>query len=122
MAWNWSHTTEAYENARGNVLDIARDDPMQTLVILAEWEATAIGDDSFDFPEFSEKEYRKSFKRNGKRYYRARETGMDLHFLEGIAETIWDKASEFQTCDNGGYNAWICPYGCHSVPFDREED
>jgi len=23
-----------------------------------------------------------------------------------------------QHCDNGGWNCWLCPSGCHTVPFD----
>ena len=43
-------------------------------------------------------------------------------FREGIDRYIWENASEFATCDNGGFNAWLCPYGCgpHCVPFDRK--
>jgi hypothetical protein len=46
---------------------------------------------------------------------------------EAINELIWDKMAEKATCENGGHEAWCCPFGCgpHLVPFDpisTEED
>ncbi len=39
------------------------------------------------------------------------------------ADAIWQYASEdLRTCDNGGYNAWMCPWGCHTVSFDGPDD
>jgi len=41
---------------------------------------------------------------------------------DAMESDIWDRASGEpygRTCDNGGYNAWLCPSGCHKVPFSR---
>jgi hypothetical protein len=34
-----------------------------------------------------------------------------------LVDMIWAFAEQQRTCDNGGFNAWMCPYGCHTVPF-----
>lgn len=110
MAWQWSHSAEAYENARQNLESMER----ETLeVIFAEWKATQgkcgiIGPYSEDF---SERNYNLALK--------LAET------LPGdvLIDFIWEKAVELATCENGGADAWMCPYGCgsHFVPFDYIE-
>ncbi len=105
MAWSWSHTPEAYANARENLLDLS---PELIREIWAEWQAwngdsvvPQIDVDTFDAE-----------------HARAAELPVDA-----LASDIWEKASELATCDNGGWQAWLCPFGCdaHKAPFDREE-
>lgn len=38
---------------------------------------------------------------------------------DAIVDDIWERASNLATCDNGGFNAWMCPFGCdcHTVSF-----
>jgi hypothetical protein len=31
------------------------------------------------------------------------------------AESVVNAAFEIATSDNGGYNPWYCPYGCHTL-------
>jgi hypothetical protein len=38
-----------------------------------------------------------------------------------LVDAIWEDMEEWRTCDNGGFNAWACPSGCHTVSFDSEE-
>lgn len=105
MAWSWSHTAEAYQDAYLNVRDL----PRETLVeILAEWHARDEGSpDGFNAEAFEDE--------------RARLAG-DLPTTDVLADYVWELASDQQTCDNGGFSAWLCPYGCgpHTVAFDRE--
>ena len=56
---------------------------------------------------------------------------LDLELYEQILESdknkidsniiadIWQFMKELRTCDNGGFNAYCCPYGCHTVSFDK---
>src|SRR5262245_10059258 len=108
MAWSWSHTPEAYENARLNLLDLDLD----TLrVTWAEWMACPPADDGFRYDEdFVLDDYEAALDRSA---------SFDA---ETLAESIWDFAAEQQTCTNGGWEAWICPSGCHTVPFSRGDD
>ena len=39
-----------------------------------------------------------------------------------LASDIWERAAEYATCDNGGFNAHVCPFGCHTVPFDVDTE
>jgi len=41
-----------------------------------------------------------------------------------LADFIWEQASEYATCDNGGFNAWMCPSGCgcHCVSFSPPDE
>jgi hypothetical protein len=34
---------------------------------------------------------------------------------EHLADWVWMRAEEQATCDNGGYELWMCPTGCHFV-------
>jgi hypothetical protein len=99
MAWEWSHTPEAYEAARENLTNI----PFHELcVIAAEWDADEV--DGFNHELYTEKF--KEYEASGR-----------------VSATIlWNKIKKQRTCDNGGSNAWVCPYGCHTVPFDAIAD
>lgn len=105
MSWEWTHSPEAYENARKRMSKL----PIRKLhVIYAEIEA-------------ADKD------KNG--FYITSTSGLDLDLYETkleeakglardvLAERIWRFMEEFRTCDNGGFNAYCCPYLCHSVPF-----
>ena len=100
MAWSWSHAAEAYADAQSQVESKSRE-WLET--VFAEWHAT---DEVDDFsPEFNEEEYQTAL-------LEARTLPQD-----SLADFIWNRMSEFATCDNGGFDAWACPSGCHTVPF-----
>jgi len=116
MAWSWSHTPQAYGNAEENLRNL----PQETLeIIFAEWRA-AQGKYGFVdpvSPGFSERKYDRALKH-------AKTLAHDT-----LVEFIWEKASDFATCDNGGFEAWMCPHGCgpHCVSFspaveDEDDD
>lgn len=111
MAWSWSHTQQAYADAEENLRNL----PKETLeIIFAEWRA-AQGKHGVIDPvslDFNERKYERALKH-------AKTLAHDT-----LADFIWEKASEFATCDNGGFDAWICPHGCgpHCVSFSRPEE
>ena len=106
MAWSWSHTQEAYDAAKANCYAL---DHETLTVIWAEWRAYAhqSGVGSFDADN----------------YQRALNSGGKLP-TDVLAQEVWEKAEAQATCDNGGWNAWLCPYGCgpHCVPFTKEDE
>ena len=102
MSWEWSHTNEAYRDAELNLQDMPID---ELRIIWAEWYArdgSSLDDD---------------------KYYEALELAKDM-CAASLTAIIWDNASEQRTCDNGGFNAWLCPFGCgpHLVAFDRHSE
>ena len=101
MAWSWSHSQEAYCNARDNVLDLPRD---VLEVIYGEQHAG----DTHDSEQFSQWHYARALSK-------ARKLTADI-----LAESVAERMEELATCSNGGHRAWVCPYGCHTVSFDRE--
>ena len=101
MAWSWSHTVEAYENARRNLGKLRKG---ELNVIYAEWEAHTSREE--DEGAFDEPKYKAALTA-------ARKIPADI-----LADAIWERAEELATCDNGGFNAWVCPFGCHTVSFD----
>lgn len=110
MAWSWSHTDIAYHAAHENLQDL----PLVTLhVMYAEWRASGFGTKRFD-PVRTRLDFR--------RYWDALRYAVDLPH-DVLVDAIWEWSAEFATCDNGGFNAWLCPFGCmpHCVPFDRRE-
>ena len=104
MAWEWSHTTEAYVNACDNVHNRDRD---WLMVVYAEWEAKS--DPNRVANGFSQRKYKRALGH-------AKKLPNDV-----LADYIWEKMEEQRLCTNGGHNAWACPWGCHLVSFDHEE-
>ena len=115
MAWSWSHTQQAYADAQENLSGLDR----ETLeIIFAEWRAAQGKHGAIDAvsPAFSDRKYDRALKH-------AKTLTHDT-----LVEFIWEKAYEFATCDNGGFEAWMCPHGCgphrvsFSAPAEDEED
>lgn len=103
MAWEWSHTHEAYDNARENLsqLDLA-----DLKIIFAEWRAAQVKGGEIEHNSFCQRKYDRALK-----------YAITLS-RDQLVEFIWDRASDLATCDNGGFNAYMCPDGCHTVSFD----
>lgn len=105
MAWSWSHSNEAYAYAQQKVQEL----PLEILqIIYAEW----IAHRPDEGPEhFNQRAYKKALRE-------AKKLPGDV-----LADFIWEKAEERATCTNGGWEAWVCPFGCgpHMVPFGPEE-
>jgi hypothetical protein len=107
MAWSWSHTQEAYDNVRDNLCSL----PEAALhVIFAEWAASV---------NTTEESYRAEFDADlyAEGLAEARETPIDM-----VQAEVWEKVKALAVCDNGGFEAWVCPYGCHTLPFDLMEE
>ena len=106
MAWEWSHTPEAYANAYANLQNRPRE-WLET--VWAEWEASEY-DTGIGFRAMDLRQYEAALAK-------AKELPEDT-----LADAIWERMAEQATCTNGGFEAWACPYGCrcHLVPFDLE--
>lgn len=103
MTWEWSHTLEAYDDARKNLEEL----PREVLeVIYSEWIASYRG--PYSRTELHERKYQQTLHGRAKRLTDAQ-----------LIEFIWQRASEQRDCTNGGHMAHLCPFGCscHAVPF-----
>ncbi len=103
MAWEWSHTEEAYTAARTNLEGL---EPDTLRVIWAEWKAAVPRTHGgYDF----DSEAYETFLLQAQPLGPVR-----------LASDIWERAADYRTCDNGGFNAHLCPFACgpHCVPFD----
>ena len=99
MAWSWSHTHEAYCNARAQIEQSPRD-----------WLEVCYAEIRVEVPDDGESQLDEGL------YARALTQAKGLP-SDVLADAIWEYASELQTCTNGGWEAWCCPWGCHTVPF-----
>ena len=108
MAWEWSHTMAAYKNARDN---LATFDDEQLAAVYAEWRAMVPRENSE--PDLHLGQYR--FALIGARS-KIRRGMRDL-----LEDVVYGHMAEQSTCDNGGFDAWACPFGCHTVSFDKGE-
>ena len=107
MAWSWSHTPEAYYNAKQNLGD---KDRQWLEVCYAEIQAAEREEDYLP--------YRLDIPAYDKALERAKELDDCI-----LGAGIWEFAETYRTCDNGSWNAYMCLFGCHVVPFGtREED
>ena len=105
MAWEWSHSSEAYASAQRRVTRLTK---RELLVILSEWqyhdrEQLARQDEDSDGPTLADFNVSASVRRLSR---------------DTLADLVWDRMEQYATCDNGGFNAYCCPDGCHTVSFD----
>ena len=108
MAWSWSHTQQAYANAEANLRALPKE---KLEVIFSEWRAAqGKGGIIHDHNSFNERKYNRALA-----YAKTLDD-------ETLADFIWELAAEHATCENGGYDARMCPSGCHTVSFDKEEE
>lgn len=94
MAWEWSHSQEAYDTA------------LENLYYKPKWwlnEAYA--------------EWKTENMEECKGQYNVYLKDAETKAKEELVEYIWEKASEQRTCENGGFQPWMCPYGCHTVDW-----
>lgn len=103
MAWSWSHTQEAYDNAFDNLCNLSRD---ELEIIHAEIKAST-RDECYNYDL------------NLELYEKILESYKTEH-SHVLVDNIWAFMQDFMTCDNGGFNAYCCPYGCHTVSFDKK--
>ena len=100
MAWDWSHSPEAYENAYEN---LHRQQREWLAEALAEFEATKM-------------DYGVDADLDLEAYERALEHARTLP-NDTLADKVWEYAEALGICDDGGFTAWVCPHGCHTVSF-----
>ena len=110
MSWSWSHTDEAYVAAENNLRNLPDE---QICSIWAEWHSVE-NDEEYQFtePGFNEEKYAAAIIEATKLIAGG--------FRDALCDDIWQWASEQATCDNGGFNCWLCPWGCgpHCVDFE----
>lgn len=108
MSWSWSHTRKAYHNARLNVQDL---DHETLVVIVAEIET------SKDINNWDRLCFNPSFHED---IYQEKLAEYESIPSDVLADHVWRFMEKLRRCDNGGFNAHCCPYGCHKVSFDRD--
>lgn len=92
MAWQASMIIEGYETAMGNLYEMDRE---KVEIIFAEQKA----ENSEDWDSTYENALKQA-------------QNLDENIL---FSTVWDFAEEQNTTDNGGFEFWLCPYGCHTA-------
>jgi len=110
VTWSWSHTQEAYDNARRNVASLDR----ETLeVIWSEIQTyrKMLYESGIDAP--------RSTLFDTTIYQEFRQDSRDMSRGQ-LADYIWNFMEQDRRCSNGGHRAYCCPYGCgpHRVSFD----
>ena len=92
MAWEWSHSQEAYDIARKN---LNKKSKAWLAECLAEWQCKS--GEPVEFQTLAK-------------------LNMSLT-KEQLALCVWENAEVQRTCENGGYSPWMCPHGCHTVEW-----
>jgi hypothetical protein len=123
MAWEWSHSQEAYAAVKRQLDDKAesaaggdREAQEWLLVVTAEW---AMGEGCRLPYAVWLKRYKKAMRAAAASVRRGPDAGLGW---QNLADAIWDKSEAQATCDNGGWNAWVCPDGCHTLPFTHPDE
>ncbi len=120
MAWSWSHTDEAYaavEERLNNKADAANNGDTEVAewleVVWSEWVASDWREDRVT-TDLDLRKYERAIAR-------AKRQGGSLGY-DKLAKDIWEWTSELAACTNGGHEAYLCPHGCHLLPFTAEVD
>lgn len=101
MAWEWSHSPEAYSNARDNLHAESREFLEVAFAEVKASKPQEYGGHDLDLAEYEKQlEFAKTLA------------------SETLADAIWEFAEQHRTCENGGHEAHVCPHGCHTVSFD----
>ncbi len=111
MAWEWSHTQEAYAIARWNLEHKDDDFLLECWAEFATDKAENSTPDGFDYERwigYYEEQIAKAKD----------QLGMSR---SSVVDDIWNWASKERTCSNGGHDAYVCPDGCHRVSFSTPE-
>ena len=112
MAWEWSHTPEAYTNAYEQTKRLPR---ATLLTILREW--------SYDDRDKANRLPKRAIsEKTGRARGFRRPAGLWRLDRDTLADLVWQRAEEQRRCTNGGWEAYLCPEGCHRVPFDPPAD
>lgn len=108
MTWEWSHSPDAIDAAAYNLSKL----PMAELKDIArEW-------------AHHDREARGIIRQ---RAGSVRPAGFRLPSSlarasrDALITWIWERMEAHRTCDTGGFRAYACLYGCHTVPFDDEK-
>lgn len=125
MAWEWSHTEAGYNYVRLSIRDLAIDN---LKVVWAEIKTFQECFQKHNDELRAEGEEGVLYPANNGSYFRddIYEKHLNSEALlnkssEDIAEEIWEFAAWQRECDEGGFNAYICPFQCHTLPFSRVE-
>jgi hypothetical protein len=118
MVWDWSHSPEAYATLRENMQwliesGLAHFSDAPTLQNLADME--------FCVESWAECKLNAEGKQcNVETFDVAFMRGLELFRMGGDAflDSWWDMVSDIRLCTNGGHYAYVCPFGCHKLPFD----
>lgn len=113
MAWSWSYTREGLSNICDQIHAQSRE---WLEVCFAENEAAffPVDEETGESDESGEPEL--DLGKHAVELERAKGLPSDV-----LADCIWDHAERIATSDNGGFNAYCCPWGCHTVTPDPVE-
>jgi hypothetical protein len=103
MTWEWNHSQEAYDNVYYNISQLS----IETLIGIAAEIQT--------YKHFPHTETDTNFN-----IYKSKLVKVSNLPKNILVDYIYKFASEQSECTNGGHKAYICPYSCHQVSFDRK--
>ncbi len=118
MVWSWSHTDEAIAGVEEQLSvkaeeanDGDKDAANWLHIVWAEWVASTWEDDMI-MADLDMRKYERCL-------VRAKRQGETIGY-EKVAQDIWQWTSQLAACTNGGHEAYVCPFGCHLLPFAVE--
>ena len=109
MSWEWSHAPEAYEEWKD---ELRKKSKAFLNEAYAEWNCNDIIEAQSEVedvpavllcsPHFDGRY--EHFIKEAKKWPK-----------DVLVEWVWARAEQLRTTDNGGFNCWVCPEGCHTV-------
>lgn len=110
MIWNWSHTQKAYDNVYYNISQISLETLREIAAEIKTYQITKKVGRIEPTGYWNETLYNKVLTSNAFTKLNS----------EDLTNFIYKFAAEQAECTNGGYEVYVCPYGCHSVSLSKK--
>lgn len=124
MAWEWSHSPEAYENLRFNMESFVESGLAWFGDEIASGTMQNLKDLEFCVESWAECKLNAEGKEcNVENFDVAYTKGLEFIRLGAdiFTDSWYEMVESIRLCTDGGYEAFVCPTGCHTLPFDKIE-
>ncbi|UBF29914.1 hypothetical protein K9N68_37525 (plasmid) [Kovacikia minuta CCNUW1] len=118
MVWAWSHTIEAYLNLKTNIAGLP---PDQLQCIWAEILTSKFCQKKQQIENrllYPGKDMPVSCDEFDENFYNEALEVSTQKAASQLVEEIFSFAQNQALCSEGGYQDYVCPYGCHTLPFN----
>lgn len=103
MIWQWNHSRLPYDNVYYNISQLSIETLREVAAEIKTYKHVPYTETDINFD-----------------IYKSKLVEVSNLPKDILVDYIYKFASQQKDCTNGGHEAYICPYSCHQISFDRE--